>query len=75
MPSPEDSLDSVAADDDQKSLEKESPLVEGAQQKEAQVGDPPEESMEICSSEGPAQAETFENPFLKPAKRVKLKIL
>ena len=70
MPSPEDGQDGLASEDDQKSMEQEGPLVEQA---DSQVGDSPAESMEL--SEGATQSETFENPFLKPPKRIKLKIL
>ena len=72
MPSPEDAQDSVAADDSQKTLDQESPLVEGKLAME-QVGNSPAEPMDL--GEGSTPAETYENPFLKPPKRIKLKIL
>lgn len=70
IPSPEDTQDGVAGDGDQKAITKESPSLEG-RQADSQVGNPPAEPMEL--SEGTTQPETYENPFLKPPKRVKLK--
>ena len=72
MPSPEDSHDSVATDDEQRAVDQESPLVEGKQTAEV-VGKSPPEPMDI--GEGSTPAETYENPFLKPPKRIKLKMV
>lgn len=64
MPTPEDRQDSLATDDDQKGVDGEIPPMESG---EAVV-----ESMD--TSESTSQTETYENPFLKPPKKVKLKI-
>ena len=69
MPSPEDSHDSVATDDDQRAVDQESPLVEGKQQTAELVGKSPPEPMDV--GEGSIPAETYENPFLKPPRRIK----
>ena len=72
MPAPEDDHDSVATDGEQKPLDQESPVLDstGAQ---AMEGESPPESMEV--GESSSQMDSYENPFLKPPKRVKLKIL
>lgn len=73
MPAPEDSQDTIATDDDQKtSATGEAPLIESR----LQVGEPPAESTDTGpGGEGSPLTETYENPFLKPPKRVKLKLL
>ena len=73
MPAPEDSQDTIATDEEQKtSTAGEAPLIEGR----LQVGESPTESMDTGpGSEGSPLTETYENPFLKPPKRVKLKLL
>ena len=73
MPSSEDSQEYGATDSEPKSLDQESPLLDstGAQ---AVEGESPAESMEL--GEGSSQQQdAYENPFLKPPKRVKLKII
>lgn len=72
IPSPEDSQDSVATEDEQRAMDQESPLAEGKQSAEL-VGNPPPEPMDV--GEGSTPAETYENPFLKPPKRIKLKMM
>ena len=73
MPAPEDGQDSIATDDDQKASDGGVPLIE-SRQVDIQVGESPAESMDT-GGEGSSQTETYENPFLKPPKRIKLKLL
>jgi hypothetical protein len=72
MPAPEDSQDTTATDDDQKASAGEAPLIDSR----LQVGESPTESMDTGQgSEGSPQTDAYENPFLKPPKRIKLKLL
>ena len=74
MPAPEDSHDSIATEDDQiKASRGEAPLIE-SRQVDVQVGESPPESMDT-GGEGGSQTEAYENPFLKPPKKIKLKFL
>lgn len=72
MPAPEDRQDNVAVDEEQKAIDGEVPLIE-SRRADVQVGESPVESMD--TGEGSSQTETYENPFLKPPKRIKLKFL
>ena len=74
VPAPEDSHDSIATEDDQiKASRGEAPLIE-SRQVDVQVGESPPESMDT-GGEGGSQTEAYENPFLKPPKKIKLKFL
>ena len=70
MPAPEDRQNKLATDEEQKVMDGEAPSIE-SRQMDIQVGESPPESME--TDEAGSQTETYENPFLKPPKRVKLK--
>ena len=72
MPAPEDGHDSVVTDGEQKSLDQESPALDSTEA-QAMEGESPPESMDV--SESSSQTDSYENPFLKPPKKVKLKIL
>ena len=72
MPTPEDSQDSITTDEEQKTSDGEIPLIE-SRQVDVQVGESPSESMDT-GGDGSSQTETYENPFLKPPKRIKLKL-
>lgn len=72
MPAPEDRQDSIATDEEQKAVDGEVSLTE-SRQMDVQMGESPTESMD--TGEGSSQTETYENPFLKPPKRIKLKFL
>ena len=72
MPAPEDSQDSITTDEEQKTSDGEVPLIE-SRQVDVQVGESPAESMDTGGDSG-SQTETYENPFLKLPKRIKLKL-
>ena len=72
MPTPEDQVDTIATE---KSANEESLSAENSQS-DLQEGNSNETNVDTPGSSSiGTSSETYENPFLKPAKRIKLKLL